>query len=144
MGYSLPAAIGAYYADPKATVVACMGDGGFQMNIQELQLIGNRQLPITILLMNNHALGLIRDTHEKYYDKRYVGSVWGFSLPDLEYLCKAYRLRYIKPGNLEELTDAVKNVTGPKLIEIEFTENTYVYPELGGNDALDHQMPYRD
>lgn len=144
MGYALPAAIGAYYADPKATVVACMGDGGFQMNIQELQLIGNRQLPITILIMNNHALGLIRDTHEKYYDKRYVGSVWGFSLPDLEYLCKAYRLKYIKPGNLEELTDAVRNVTGPKLIEIEFTENTYVYPELGGNDALDHQMPYRD
>ena len=70
--------------------------------------------------------------------------MWGFSLPDLEYLCKAYRLKYIKPGNLEELTDAMRNVTGPKLIEIEFTENTYVYPELGGNDALDHQMPYRD
>lgn len=144
MGYSLPAAIGAYYADPEATVVACMGDGGLQMNIQELQLVGSRQLPIAIVVMNNHALGLIRDTHEKYYDKRYVGSVWGFSLPDLKYLCRAYGLQYVKPESLEELTEAVENVTSPKLIELEFTENTYVYPELGGNDAIDHQMPYRD
>ena len=144
MGYSLPAAIGAYYAKPDATIVACMGDGGLQMNIQELQLVGSRQLPITILVMNNHALGLIRDTHEKYYDKRYVGSVWGFSMPNLEYICKAYHLNYVKAEDVNDLAAAMNQVTEPKIIEFEFTCNTYVYPELGGNDAIDHQMPYRE
>jgi acetolactate synthase-1/2/3 large subunit len=144
MGYSLPAAIGAHYADPEAAVVACMGDGGLQMNIQELQLVGQEQLPVTLVVMNNHALGLIRDTHEKYYDKRYVGSVWGFSMPDLKALAAAYRLHYAKANNPAELADIWTERRTPCIIEMEFTENTYVYPELLGNDGLDHQMPYRD
>lgn len=144
MGYSLPAAIGAYYANPDATVVACMGDGGLQMNIQELQVIGSLQLPITLLVMNNHALGLIRDVHEKYYDKRYVGSVWGFSMPDLADLCKAYHLNYVKVDASCPIEKAMKEVPSPKIMELEFVDNTYVYPELGGNDAIDCQMPYRD
>lgn len=148
MGYSLPAAIGAYYANPKATIVACMGDGGLQMNIQELQVVGQNQLPITIVVMNNHALGLIRDTHEKYYDKRYVGSVWGFSMPELEWLCKAYHLGYTKVCSMDELSACLNQKSFPQkaplLIEVEFTEDTYVHPELLGPDGIDHQSPYRD
>lgn len=59
MGYSLPAAIGAYYAD-RQKIVSFNGDGGFQMNMQELQFIVREKLPITIIIVNNHALGMIR------------------------------------------------------------------------------------
>lgn len=144
MGYSLPAAIGAYYADPEAEIVAFMGDGGLQMNIQELELIGQEQLPITIVVVNNHALGLIRDTHEKYYGKRYVGSVWGFSMPELEVLSRAYHLNYAKVSEEPQLAGIWESHKAPALIELELTGDTYVYPELLGNDGLDRQMPYKE
>lgn len=148
MGYALPAAIGAYYGtEGKQTVAAVMGDGGLQMNIQELQVIGQRQLPIAVFVMNNHALGLIRETHEKYYNKRYVGSVDGFSMPDLSFLARAYSMKYDKIQNMEQLekvTAELGRLCEPRLIEIEFEGNTYVRPELLGNDGLDHQYPYKD
>lgn len=146
MGFSLPAAIGAYYAAPGSKVVAFMGDGGLQMNIQELQVIGQRQLPIDIIVMNNHALGLIREVHEKYYNSRCIGSVEGFLTPDLEKICEAYHLEYHKITDLKD----IKNVFGvesnaiPRLINIEFTKKTYVRPELLNNDGLDHQQPYKE
>lgn len=146
MGYSLPAAIGAYYARPDSKIYAFMGDGGFQMNMQELQVISSRQLPITIVVLNNHALGLIRDVHEKFYDNRYIGSVEGFAMPDLMQIAKAYKLRYAKITRSREIKgiETILNDQYPCIIEVEFTENTYVYPELSGNDGLEHQLPYKE
>lgn len=144
MGFSLPAAIGAYYASKESQIVAFMGDGGLQMNIQELQLVGSKQLPITVVVFNNHSLGLIRDVHEKYYEKRYVGSVWGFSLPDLEYICKAYNIEYCKVNNYNDLYNIKSFASSPKLVEVVFDEDTYVKPELLGNDSLDRQIPYKE
>ena len=146
MGYSLPAAIGAYYANPQTKVCAFMGDGGLQMNIQELQVIGSNKLPITVIVMNNHALGLIRDVHEKYYAQRYIGSVKGFSMPNLELISKAYGLHYRKISTAENILELKEVISGtePILIEVEFIENTYVRPELLGNDGLDRQIPYRE
>ena len=146
MGYSLPGAIGAYYANPTAKVVALMGDGGLQMNIQELQMISQFQLPITVVVFNNHALGLIRDVHEKYYDCRYVGSVKGFSMPELQKIATAYRMRYQKIESGEDLAkySAFFKEEGPMLIEVEFLGNTYVRPELLGQDGLEHQIPYKE
>lgn len=147
MGYSLPAAIGAAFAKKDdTTVVAFMGDGGLQMNIQELQVVGAYQLPIITVVWNNHALGLIRDVHEKYYNCRYVGSVDGFSLPDLSSLAVAYRLGYVKVTSMDELSqvEPILKDHRPYLVEIEITENTYVRPELLGPDGLDHQFPYKE
>ena len=147
MGYSLPAAIGAAFAcRGDAQIVAFMGDGGLQMNIQELQVVGSYRLPITIFVWNNHALGLIRETHEKYYDGRYIGSVDGFSIPDLKSLAKAYKLNYAKAASMEEihLLRQIINFGQPYLVEIEMEENTYVRPELLGQDGLDHQFPYKE
>lgn len=147
MGYSLPAAIGAAFAKKDAaTVVAFMGDGGLQMNIQELQVVGAYQLPIITVVWNNHALGLIRDVHEKYYNCRYVGSVDGFSLPDLSSLAVAYRLGYVKVTSMDELSqvEPILRDHRPYLVEIEIMENTYVRPELLGQDGLDHQFPYKE
>ena len=149
MGYSLPAAIGACFGkiqdDVFTTVVAYMGDGGLQMNIQELQVVGSYRLPIAVVVWNNHALGLIRDIQKKYYDCRYVGSVTGFSTPDLEQLAKAYRLNYCKVSNISQLEEIFSSFSDlmPIIIEIVLDENTYVRPELLGQDGLDHQFPYR-
>lgn len=146
MGFSLPAAIGAYYAEPQKRIYAVMGDGGLQMNIQELQLIGQYQLPICIIVMNNHALGLIRDIHEKYYEKRYIGSVYGFGMPALSYIGKAYNLDYYKVNCIEDLKKLpIDEENGvPLIVEVEFQEDTYVRPELLGNDGLDYQNPYKE
>ena len=144
MGYSLPASIGAYYASPMSQIVAIMGDGGLQMNIQELQVIGQYQLPIMVIVLNNHALGMIRDVHEKYYSCRYIGSVEGFSMPDLEILAKAYKLEYKKVMGIQDI-DLLKELCQdkPYLVEFEFFGNTYIRPELLGNDGLDCQIPYK-
>lgn len=141
MGFSLPAAIGACFANNLQNTYAIMGDGGLQMNIQELQVISQYKLPISIIVINNHALGLIRDIHEKYYNKRYVGSVKGFSSPHLEKIAEAYDMKYMYVSKEEDL-DKVER--GPIIIEIDFQEETYVAPELLGNDGLDNQQPYRN
>lgn len=144
MGFSLPAAIGSYYANPDAAIIAIMGDGGFQMNIQELQLISNLRLPIIIMVMNNHALGLIREVHEKYYNRHYVGSVVGFSTPNLAGLAEVYNFGYKKVVKADDLVgfNTVLCEGRPYIIEVELSGETYVRPELLGNDGLDHQMPY--
>lgn len=145
MGYALPASIGAYYAEPQKNIYAFMGDGGLQMNIQELEVIGQYKLPIKIIVLNNHSLGLIRDIHEKYYQKRYVGSVDGFDMPDLSFLAKAYHLSYRKIDSLtcHDVGEFINNRI-PEIIEVELTNETYVWPELLGNDGLDCQRPYKD
>ena len=78
MGYSLPAAIGAAYAQPKSTVISINGDGGLQMNLQELQAVKRDRLPIKIVVLNNNCLGMIRRLQERIFDDRTVASVQGY------------------------------------------------------------------
>ena len=143
MGYALPAAIGAYYADRKKKIICLVGDGGLQMNIQELCVIKTHHLPIKIFVFNNYALGLIREVHEKYYNKNYVGSRNGFSQPDMDMLANAYELKYIKITCADDIMDYEKNIDDDKayLFDCIFPYDTYVRPELLGNDGLDNQMP---
>lgn len=143
MGYALPASIGAYYANRKCKCIAVMGDGGIQMNIQELQLIGAECLPIIIFVLNNHALGMIRDVHTKYYNNNFEGSVRGFSCPPLNKIADAYGLGYRyfdEEKNFELLGDIVKSEI-PMLVEINLSQNTRVAPELMGMSPLNEQVP---
>lgn len=80
--FSLPAAIGAAYAQPNATVVSINGDGGLQMNIQELQVIKRDHIPIKVIVLNNGCLGMIRRLQESTFDDRTEGSVRGYEAPD--------------------------------------------------------------
>ena len=72
MGFGLPAAIGVKVANPKAKVVDIDGDGSFQMNIQELEWVKRENLPITMMVMNNHALGMIRHLQRDYFEQVYA------------------------------------------------------------------------
>ena len=96
MGFSIPAAIGAQLANKKATVIAFCGDGGFQMNVQELQTIATNNLPIKIIVFNNNSLGMIQENQDKYMGGRFCGTKEGYAAPDFEKLAKAYGLKYLR------------------------------------------------
>lgn len=144
MGYSLPAAIGAYYATQKP-VICFSGDGGLQMNIQELQFIARENIPIKIVLLNNNSLGMIRHFQEMYFNSNYVQtqSEKGYLTPNFEKIVNAYNLDY----TLVDDEDDIKNCehlledSNPHFIEIKLDNNTYVFPKLAVNQPIYHQEP---
>lgn len=145
MGYSLPAAIGAYYAARKP-VVCFNGDGGIQMNIQELEFVRREQLPIKIFVFNNHALGMIRHFQEMYFSGNYTQTVSGrgYEAPDFEQIAKAYGIKYICYEKPEEISERFMYLDGPVLVEIKLEMDTYVYPKLEFGKANQDQEPLLD
>lgn len=94
MGYALPAAIGASFANKSRPVICIVGDGGLQMNMQELQMISAYQLPIHIILINNQSLGMIAQYQEKALNQRFIGSIDGYYPANFERIATAYNLPY--------------------------------------------------
>lgn len=92
MGFGFPAAIGAQIAEPEKTVVSIVGDGGFQMTLEELAVVYELKLPIKIVILNNHALGMVRQWQESFYDKRYAHSIPS-AQPDFVRLAESYGIR---------------------------------------------------
>jgi acetolactate synthase-1/2/3 large subunit len=142
MGYSLPAAIGAYYAS-KNPVICMNGDGGLQMNIQELQFIARENLPITVIVFNNNALGMIRHFQEMYFESNYAQTVksGGYEAPSFEKIAKAYELKYYRIMNENDITEAIFNEHGPLFVEIVLEESTYVFPKLEFGKPNQDQEP---
>lgn len=147
MGYSLPSAIGAYYGCGKKPVVCFTGDGGLQMHIQELQYLAREQLPVTIFVLNNSSLGMIRHFQEMYFDGRFFQTKpeGGYSSPSFDQIAKAYGI----PGyslHSEDLSDLDKflPIEGPVLIEIRMEQDTYVFPKLEFGKPNQDQEPLLD
>ena len=145
MGYSLPAAIGCALADGKA-VYSFQGDGGIQMNIQELQTIARENLPVKIILFNNSALGMIRHFQEMYFEDNYVQTVpsGGYTVPDFGAIAAAYKIPYRCIGKVEEIDDSLFDAEGPQFVEVRITEPTYVYPKLEYGKPNQDQEPLLD
>lgn len=145
MGYSLPAAIGAYYGSRKP-VISFNGDGGLQMNIQELQFIAREKLPIAIVVLNNHALGMIRHFQEMYFEGNYTQTVDGngYESPDFQKIAQAYGIKYKRIEASKDIARAEFEVTEPMMIEIVFNENTYVFPKLEFGKPNQDQEPLLD
>lgn len=143
MGFSLPAAIGAYFAAPGSAIYAIAGDGGFQMNIQELQLIIREKLPIKIIIMNNGCLGMIRHFQEMYFESRYGGTINGYQAPDFIKIAQAYGMNAFDIKDEKELENLGKllHFEGPVLIQINLPRNTYVFPKLAVNRPIEDQEP---
>ena len=141
MGFSLPAAIGASYALPKATVVSINGDGGLLMNIQELQAIKRDKLPIKIIVLNNNCLGMIRRLQERIFDNRTTGSVEGHEAPDYSAIAASYGLKYVRIDSANEysLVKDLLNSPVATLIEVALPQNIMNNPEPGA--AIDLQTP---
>ena len=90
MGFALPAAIGMAYAAPRKPVVVIAGDGAFQVNIQELETIKRHHLPLKIVVINNHSLGMVRQFQDEISNMSHQGTVEGYSAPDFVRIAKAY------------------------------------------------------
>ena len=123
MGYGLPAAIGAAFADAGRTVVCFEGDGSIQMNIQELQTLLNYKLPVKLFVYNNGGYLSIKTTQRAFFNGRFMGSEAGSGviLPSFEKIAAAYGLPYFRLKNNQELDAKLSEIfatEGPALVEV--------------------------
>ncbi len=146
MGYALPAAVGAYYASPYKQVICLCGDGGFQMNLQEMQTIQLNNLPVKIFIFNNNSLGLIRIYQHKAMGGRLNGSVKGFGSPDYSLLARAYGCAYIRIDEYytKDMLADLLQIPGPVLIEVCLSENSTCNPEPTYMNTVENQSPLLD
>jgi acetolactate synthase I/II/III large subunit len=133
MGFGFPAAIGAQLARPDSLVVAIVGDGGFQMTMAELATAANLKLPIKILIINNHYLGMVRQWQNLFYENRLSG-VDLVGNPDFvklaqSYGCRGFRIRRAADAR-RVLTEALAYSEGPCIIDAEVTKEDNVFPMI--------------
>ncbi len=138
MGYGFPAAMGAKFAHPDAEVWAVVGDGGFQMTLQELQTAVEYGCNVKIALLNNGYLGMVRQWQELFYDNRYSHVAMGS--PDFGKLADAYGLQFFRCSTLDELDATIEGArahNGPVLCEfvVEMEENVFPMVPAGGNNS---------
>lgn len=147
MGYSLPAAIGACIAKGQK-VYSFNGDGGIQMNIQELQVLSRESLPIKIIVLNNYSLGMIRHFQEMYFDGNYSQTVKGsgYTAPKFQKLADAYDLEYCVIENISDIdeTEYCLNSNKPALLEVKLSDTTYVFPKIEYGKQNQDQEPLLD
>jgi len=147
MGFALPAALGAAKADPGARVVVIAGDGGIQVNIQELDTIVNHHLPVKIFVMNNRCLGMVRQFQDLYFGNRRQSTVTGYSCPDLRKVATAYGMPSYKIDSLTTARDVVETVLkteGPAFVEVKLEQNACVDPKLVVNRPIEDMSPHLD
>lgn len=150
MGFEIPASIGSQIAEPEKMVIPILGEGSFQLNIQELQTIIQYKLPIKVLLFNNNAYGAITITQTNFFKNKFgVDTSSGLSFPDTEKICKAYGISYIGIKKNEELKSKMIefiNKEGTVLCEV-FCCIQVRYPRLNAiknDDGTFTNRPFED
>jgi acetolactate synthase-1/2/3 large subunit len=138
MGFGLPAAIGAKLGNPAQTVVAIIGDGGFQMTIQELGTILQSKVDVKIMILNNNFLGMVRQWQQLFFDRRY--SFTEIVNPDFTTIAKGYSIEAVKVTERQEVSEALDNMLNSKgayLLEVvvENEENVFPMVETGASVA---------
>ena len=140
MGFGVPAAIGAKIANPDKEVVLFVGDGGFQMTNQELAILNIYKVPIKVVMLNNHSLGMVRQWQEAFYDGRTSESVFD-SLPDFQLMAQAYGIKNYKFDNPETLEKDLEVITEdvPMFIEVDISRKEHVLPMVPAGKS-NHEM----
>ncbi|MBT2736864.1 biosynthetic-type acetolactate synthase large subunit [Neobacillus sp. C211] len=141
MGFGFPAAIGAQIAAPDSTVVAIVGDGGFQMTLQELSIIYERNLPVKIIIVNNGALGMVRQWQELLHGNRISESIL-HTQPDFVKLADSYSIKGYQVNNQEELITVLPEVfahNGPVLVDCRVLQQEKVFPMIAPGKGI-HEM----
>ena len=131
MGFALPAAIGAKMACPEREVVAVIGDGGYQMTIQELGTIFQLQIPVKIVILNNDFLGMVRQWQQLFFDKRYASTE--MINPDFVTIAKGYYIDSERVKNRKDLKPAVErmiNSKKPYVLEVCVEKEDNVFPMI--------------
>jgi acetolactate synthase-1/2/3 large subunit len=129
MGFALPAAIGAKFGAPERTVVAIIGDGGFQMTLQELGTIMQSELNVKIIILNNQFLGMVRQWQQLFNDKRY--SFVNIQSPDFVQLASAYGISGQRVSDRADLKKSLANMLqhkGAYLLEVMVGKENNVFP----------------
>ena len=146
MGYALPAALGASFALGKQPVICVDGDGGFQLNIQELQTIAHYNLPIKIFILNNRSMGIIKQFQDLYFKSKYyaTNAENGYSAPDFVAIPKAYGIEACSVGKTDEVEPGIKRVlssSGPILCNVLINERQQLNPKLEFGRPLEDMSP---
>ncbi|MDD2380562.1 MAG: biosynthetic-type acetolactate synthase large subunit [Mariniphaga sp.] len=141
MGFGLPAAVGAQLGAPDRTVVAVIGDGGFQMTVQELGTIAQNKLPVKIIVMNNHFLGMVRQWQQLFFEKRY--SFTELQNPDFIAIAKGFGIEAHKVevrGELESGIQKMIDHDGPYLLEVIVEKEDNVFPMVPAGASVSDVM----
>ena len=144
MGSALPMAIGSSFPKPGKIVVVITGDGGFQLNIQELQTVYHHKLPIKIILLNNHCYGMVRQFQEQYFNSRFQSTVVGYSCPNFQDVVSAYKIPARKIIHNTEIAKALQKLFSdaqPMFLEVSINPNIQAIPKLSVNRPIEDQDP---
>jgi acetolactate synthase-1/2/3 large subunit len=145
MGFGIPASIGGCLASGKKRTVCIDGDGGFQLNIQELETVKRLNLPIKFFVLNNDGYASIQATQRNYFGGRYVGnnSCSGLTLPDILKVASAYglpTLRIEDHSHIHELVRHVLEQDGPMVCNVKISPNQFTAPRLSSMQKADGSM----
>lgn len=147
MGFALPASIGASFALNLKPIVAIIGDGCMQINIQELETIKRNHLPIKVIVLNNENLGMIRQFQDSYFESRYQSTWWGYSAPNFEKIGEAYGIESKTITTENEIHDAIKWLWSeerkgkPLLLQVMIDPYTNTYPKIAFGKPLTEMEP---
>jgi acetolactate synthase-1/2/3 large subunit len=142
MGYALPASIGAAIYNPDRQIISINGDGGTQVNLQELQTMKFHNLNIKLIIFNNFGYGIIKQFQDSYSSGRHHATGDGYSQPDFEKVVKAYGIEYHKVEKIEDLRGELFSRVGPGVIEIYLHPDTMIEPKLEMGKSIEDQFPY--
>lgn len=141
MGFGFPAAIGAQIAKPDKMVISIVGDGGFQMTLQELSILKTQNLPVKVVILNNEALGMVRQWQETFYEERYSHSLFSEN-PDFVKLAESYGIKGMRVEDEKNVPDALEEAfshDGPVVIDCRIERQTCVYPMIAPGKGM-HEM----
>ena len=142
MGFAIPAAIGACNAGNKPVIVIT-GDGGAQLNIQELDIIARDQLPVLIIVLNNHSLGMVRGFQEMYFEGRNSSTYWNGYTSQFKAIGEAYGISSTVVSTHEEFAAQVGmfiESPRPALIELMMPDARECRPRLEFGRSIDQQL----
>jgi acetolactate synthase I/II/III large subunit len=144
MGFGLPASIGAKIGRPDKPVIAFVGDGGFQMTIQELGTILHYDVPVKIIVLNNNYLGMVRQWQDMFFEKRYASTE--LVNPDFVKIAEAYNIEAVKVTRREDLISSLQKVIdskGPYVLEIAIEKEGNVFPMVEpGSSVSEVRLTY--
>jgi acetolactate synthase-1/2/3 large subunit len=141
MGYAIPASLGAQFGAPDRTVVCFVGDGGFQMTLQELGTIVQNKLPVKIILLNNNFLGMVRQWQQLFFEKRY--SFTELQNPDFIMIAHGFGMAAHKVTQREELEKGIQTMLdhdGPYLLEVVVEKEDNVFPMVPSGSSVSDIM----
>lgn len=144
MGYAYAASMGAAVALGKP-IICLIGDGGFQLNIQELQTVYHYNLPVKAFILNNRSYGIIKQFQDLYMGSLYVGSGYGYSCPDFVKVAQAYGIPARSITNHAEMRAAIRQVLakpGPVVCDVVLDEKSRLLPRLEFGKPIEDQTPY--